>query len=125
MITFRKKTLSQDLMPQAIEHLTKEGVPFKLIAPEQADAASKLNSRSMVLMSFIKNESGFFQITVKDKEFYNYTRKFLTDPEFCRMRLIDESKKDRTFTVETDHLGIVLDVIEVLGIKYNLSIVEE
>ena len=125
MITFRKKTLSQDLMPQAIEHLTKEGVPFKLIAPEQADAASKLNSRSMVLMSFIKNESGFYQITVKDKEFYNYTRKFLTDPEFCRMRLIDESKKDRTLTVETDHLGIVLDVIEVLGIKYNLSIVEE
>ena len=112
-------------MPQAIEHMTKEGVPFKLIAPEQADAASKLNSRSMVLMSFIKNESGFYQITVKDKEFYNYTRKFLTDPEFCRMRLIDESKKDRTFTVETDHLGIVLDVIEVLGIKYNLSIVEE
>lgn len=112
-------------MPQAIEHLNKEGVPFKLIAPEQADAASKLNSRSMVLMSFIKNESGFYQITVKDKEFYNYTRKFLTDPEFCRMRLIDESKKDRTFTVETDHLGIVLDVIEVLGIKYNLSIVEE
>ena len=39
--------------------------------------------------------------------------------------LLDENKKERTVTAETDHLGIALDVIEVLGIKYNLSIVEE
>ncbi|MBQ7469899.1 MAG: hypothetical protein IJS76_05690 [Pseudobutyrivibrio sp.] len=125
MITFKKKTLSQDLMPKAIEQLKKEGVSFNLISPEQADAASKVNSKAMVLMSFIKNDKGFYQIIVKDKEFYTYTRKFLGDPEYCRMRITDTNKKERTVTAETDHLGIALDVIEVLGIKYNLSIVEE
>ena len=125
MITFKKKTLSQDLMPKAIEQLKKEGVSFNLISPEQADAASKVNSKAMVLMSFIKNDKGFYQIIVKDKEFYTYTRKFLGDPEYCRMRITDTNKKERMVTAETDHLGIALDVIEVLGIKYNLSIVEE
>lgn len=125
MITFKKKTLSQDLIPKAIEQLKKEGVSFNLISPEQADAASKVNSKAMVLMSFIKNDKGFYQIIVKDKEFYTYTRKFLGDPEYCRMRITDTNKKERTVTAETDHLGIALDVIEVLGIKYNLSIVEE
>ncbi|MBR2247816.1 MAG: hypothetical protein IJ880_12500 [Bacilli bacterium] len=125
MITFKKKTLSQDLMPKAIEQLKKEGVSFNLISPEQADAASKVNSKAMVLMSFIKNDKGFYQIIVKDKEFYTYTRKFLGDPEYCRMRITDTNKKERTVTAETDHLGIALDVLEVLGIKYNLSIVEE
>lgn len=112
-------------MPKAIEQLKKEGVSFNLISPEQADAASKVNSKAMVLMSFIKNDKGFYQIIVKDKEFYTYTRKFLGDPEYCRMRITDTNKKERTVTAETDHLGIALDVIEVLGIKYNLSIVEE
>ena len=125
MITFRKKSLTQDLMPQAIEHLEKEGVEFNLITPKQADAASKVNSKAMVLMSFVKNERGFYQITVKDKEFYTYTRKFLGDPGYCRMRIVDTDQSERTVTAETDHLGIALDVIEVLGIKYNLSIVEE
>lgn len=125
MITFKKKTLSQDLIPKAIEQLKKEGVSFNLISPEQADAASKVNSKAMVLMSFIKNDKGFYQIIVKDKEFYTYTRKFLGDPEYCRMRITNTNKKERTVTAETDHLGIALDVIEVLGIKYNLSIVEE
>lgn len=125
MITFKKKTITQDLIPQALEHLKKEKVNFNIISKDQADAASKVNSKSMVLMSFIKNENGFYQITVKDKEFYTYTRKFLGDPEYCRMRILDENKKERTVTAEADHLGIVLDVIEVLGIKYNLSIVKE
>lgn len=125
MITFKKKTITQDLIPQALEHLKKEKVNFNTISKDQADAVSKVNSKSMVLMSFIKNENGFYQITVKDKEFYTYTRKFLGDPEYCRMRILDENKKERTVTAETDHLGVALDVIEVLGIKYNLSIVEE
>lgn len=125
MITFKKKTLTQNLMPQAIEHLRKEGVDFNIISPEQADAASKVNSKAMVLMSFTKTDTGFFQIEVKDKEFYTYTRKFLGDPEYCRMRITDTNKKERTVTAEINHLGIALDVIEVLGIKYNLSIVED
>jgi len=125
MIKFRQKTLETSLIPEAIEQLKKEGVDFTLISPEQADATSKVNSKSMVLMSFIKNSKGFYQITVKDKEFYSYTQKFLGGAEYCRMRIIDTNRKERTVTAETDKLGIALDVIEILGIKYNLSIVED
>ena len=122
MITFKKKTLTKDLIPEAIKQLKKEGISYNSITSAQADAASKVNSKAMVLLSFIQNEKGFYQITVKDKEFYSYTKKFLGDSDYCNMRIIDENKKERTITAETDHLGVALDVIEVLGIKYNLSI---
>ena len=125
MITFKKKTLTKDLIPEAIKQLKKEGISYNSITSAQADAASKVNSKAMVLLSFIQNEKGFYQITVKDKEFYSYTKKFLGDSDYCNMRIIDENKKERTITAETDHLGVALDVIEVLGIKYNLSIVED
>jgi len=125
MITFKKKTLTKNLISEAIKQLKKEGISYNPITSAQADAASKVNSKAMVLLSFIQNEKGFYQITVKDKEFYSYTKKFLGDSEYCNMRIIDENKKERTVTAETDHLGVALDVIEVLGIKYNLSIVED
>jgi hypothetical protein len=125
MITFRRKTTEESLIPEAIKHLDEEKVDYNLITPEQADKTSKVNSKAMVLMSFKRNERGCYQIQVKDKEFYTYTRKLLGDPEYCRMRIIDENKKERTVTAEVDHLGIALDAIEVLGIKYNLSIVED
>lgn len=125
MITFRKKSLTENLISEAIEHLDKEGVNYSLISPSQADSASKVNSKAMVLMSFEKTESGTYQIVVKDKEFYPYTRKFIGDPSYCRMRITDTNQNERTVTAEVDHLGIALDVIEILGIKYNLSIVNE
>ena len=125
MITFKKKTLTKDLIPEAIKQLKKEGISYNSITSAQADAASKVNSKAMVLLSFVQNEKGFYQITVKDKEFYSYTKKFLGDSDYCNMRITDENKKERTITAETDHLGVALDVIEVLGIKYNLSIVED
>ena len=112
-------------MPKAKDHLTREKINFNIIKPEQADTVSKVNSKAMVLMEFVKNEKGFYQITVKDKEFYSYTRKLLGDEDYCRMRIVDTNKKERTVTAEVDHIGQALDVIEVLGIKYNLSIVEE
>lgn len=124
MITFKRKTFETDMIPEAIRHLESEKIDFNVISQKEAEAASKVNAKSMVLMSFVKTEKGFYQITVKDKEFYNYTKKLLSDPNYCRMRIVDEDKNKRTVTVETNHLGIVLDVIEILGIKYNLSIVK-
>lgn len=123
MITFRKKKqLIQDLMPDAIEYLRKQGIRPNLITPEQADEVSRVNSKAMVLVSFIKNESGYYQIQVQDKELYNYTQKLIRD--IFRMRITDIDKTTRVITAETDHLGVALDIIEVLGIKYNLSVVE-
>lgn len=122
MINFRKKKyLIQNLMPDAIEYLKKQGLRPNIITPEQADSVSRVNSKAMVLVSFIKNESGYYQIQVQDKELYNYTQKLIKD--IFRMRITDINKETRVITAETDHLGIAFDIIEILAIKYNLSVV--
>ncbi len=122
MINFRKKKyLIQNLMPDAIEYLKKQGLRPNIITPEQADSVSRVNSKAMVLVSFIKNESGYYQIQVQDKELYNYTQKLIKD--VFRMRITDINKETRVITAETDHLGIAFDIIEILATKYNLSVV--
>lgn len=122
MINFRKKKyLIQNLMPDAIEYLKIQGLRPNIITPEQADSVSRVNSKAMVLVSFIKNESGYYQIQVQDKELYNYTQKLIKD--IFRMRITDINKETRVITAETDHLGIAFDIIEILATKYNLSVV--
>lgn len=123
MIQFRqKKYIVQNLMPDAIEYLRKQGIRPNIITPEESDSVSKVNSKAMVLVSFIRNESGYYQIQVQDKELYNYTQKLIKD--IFRMRITDINKEKRIITAETDHLGVALDIIEVLGMKYNLSVVQ-
>lgn len=122
MINFRKKKyLIQNLIPDALEYLKKQGLRPNIITPEQADSVSRVNSKAMVLSSFIKNESGYYQIQVQDKELYNYTQKLIRD--IFRMRITNIDKDTRVITAETDHLGVVLDIIEILATKYNLSVV--
>ena len=123
MISFRKKISPvQDLIQEAISHLKKEeGKSFNIITPEEANRVSKVNSKAMVLVSFIKNENGYYQIQVQDKELYNYTQKLLRD--IFRMRITDIDKKNRIVTAECDHLGVALAIIDVIREKYNLSIV--
>lgn len=123
MVTFRKKHLIQNLMPEALEYLKKQGLRPNIITPDKADEVSRINSKAMVLVSFIKNESGYYQIQVQDKELYNYTQKLIRD--IFRMRITNIDKTTRVITAETDHYGIVLDIIEALALKYNLSIVME
>ena len=123
MVTFIKKHLIQNLMPEALEYLKKQGLRPNIITPDKADEVSRINSKAMVLVSFIKNESGYYQIQVQDKELYNYTQKLIRD--IFRMRITNIDKTTRVITAETDHYGIVLDIIEALALKYNLSIVME
>ena len=123
MIPFRrKKTPEKDLMNEALEYLKEQGLKPNIITPDQADKVSRINSRSMVLVSFKQNEEGFYQIQVQDKELYNYTKKLIGD--IFRMRIKDIDKENRIITAECDHKGIALDIIEVLCIKYNLSVVK-
>ena len=123
MIEFRRrKTLVENLVTKAIDHLNKEGVPYNIITPEDADRVSKVNARAVVLVSYIRNENGYYQIQVQDKELYNYTQKLLRD--IFRLRITNIDKKSRVITAECDHFGIAQDVIEILGRKYNLSIVK-
>ena len=123
MITFRKRAAKEeDLMPEAIEFLQKtDGKPFNIITPAEADEVSRVNSKAMVLVSFTKNSSGFYQIQVQDKELYNYTQKLLKD--IFRMRILDIDKENRIVTAECDHFGIALAIIDVIREKYNLSVV--
>lgn len=121
MIEFRKKSLIQDLMSEAVEYLKKEKVRFNTITEDQADQVSRVNSKAMVLRSFIRNENGMYQISVQDKELYKYTQKLIRD--IFQMRIIDIDTKNRIITAERPEKGIVLDIIEILGVKYNLSVV--
>lgn len=124
MIEFRKKkSVIQDLVPEAMDNLRKIGVPFNSIKLEQADSVSRVNSKAMVLRSFVKNDNGYYEMKVQDKELYNYTQKLIR--EKFQMRITDIDRKDRIITAECDHLGIALDIIEILGRKYNLSIVTQ
>ena len=121
MVSFRKKTLVQDLMPEAVEYLKKQGVRFNTISEDQADQVSKVNSKAMVLRSFIRTEDGQYEIKLQDKELYKYTQKLVRD--IFQMRITDIDTKTRIITAERPEKGIVLDIIEILGVKYNLSIV--
>lgn len=123
MITFRRKNTEQDLMPKAIQHLKECGLPVNIIKASDADRASKVNSKARVITSFRKNEAGYYEFTVKAKEFYRYMIKELGD--IIGMRVTDTNQSERTVTAETDHLGVILDVIEFFGIRYNLSLVSE
>lgn len=123
MVTFKaKKSLVVDMMPEAVTHLRNERINFNTITPEKADEMSKVNSKAMVLMSFVRNDRGYYEITLKDKEFYRYTQKLLK--ETFRARITKTDQKERTVTAEVDHLGHALDIIEILGGKYKLSVVQ-
>jgi hypothetical protein len=40
------------------------------------------------------------------------------------MNVLDVNKKKRTITADTEHYGVVMDIIEILSFKYNLSVVQ-
>lgn len=122
MITFRPKFyIQKDLTQEAINYLTLKGVRFNLISASQADEASKVNSRAMVIRKFWQSDTGKICIEVQDKEGYRYTQKLFED--IYKMKITKIDKKKCTIQAETDYLGKTLDMISILGRKYNLSIV--
>lgn len=122
MITFRPKVYVQkDLVPEAIDYLTKKGIRPNIISAEEADKASKVNSRAMVITKFFQNTQGRFEIEVQDKEGYRYTRKLFED--IYKMKILNVDQKNRKLRAENDYLGKTLEMISILGRKYNLSIV--
>lgn len=123
MITFRpKKQKPINLVQKAIDYLTNKQVPFSIIKEKEADIVSQRNSKSIVLLEFIQNEMGLIQIKLQDKKLYSWTEKMIS--EIFRMNITDIDEKSRIITATSEHEGHVLDVIEILGLKYNLSIVK-
>jgi hypothetical protein len=123
MIKFRPKTLVQNLMPEAIKRLDEQDITYNKISLEDAEKISKSNSKAMVILSFIKNDRGYYQIQFQSKEIYEYIKKLLGDK--FRMRITKIDSPHRTITAETDFIGIAMDIIEVLGLNphFNLSLV--
>ena len=108
-------------MPEALRYLKECGQKPVTISEDEADKVSRVNSKAMVLREFKKNSNGNFQISVQDKELYKYTQKLVGD--IFKMKILKIDKKNRIITAETESKGIALDIIEILGLKYNLSIV--
>lgn len=121
MIEFRKKSQEKDLILDVIKDLDAEGFSYNRIAPKDADKVSKVNSKALVLVSCKQTDMGYFQIQVQDKELYNYTQKLLGN--IFRLRILNVDRKTRVITAECDHFGKLLDMIEILAGKYDLSIV--
>lgn len=122
MINFKQKSKTEvDLVPEAIKHLKSLGQTPNLISSDEANSVSRVNSRAMVLTEFVKTTDGNYRIGLRDKELYGYTQKLVRD--IFGMRVLDVDTKTRTVTAEADTFGIALDIIEILGLKYKLSIV--
>lgn len=124
MITFRKKSAEEDLVPEAIKVLKDAKADYKVIPSSDADKVSKINSKALVLVSFIKTERGTFQMKFQSKEIYRYVQDTLLRDTFA-MNIVEVDKKARIITAETEHKGIAMDIIEILGLNphFNLSIV--
>ncbi len=123
MITFRpKKQKPVNLVQKAIDYLTNKQVPFTVIKEKDADMVSQRSSKSIVLLEFIQNDLGLIQIKLQDKKLYSWTEKMIS--EIFRMTITDIDEESRVITATSEHEGHVLDVIEILGLKYNLSIVK-
>ena len=123
MIKFRyKKQKPVNLVQRAIDYLETRNVPFSVIKEKDADIVSQRNSKSIVLIEFIQNEYGLFQIKIQDKKLYSWTEKMIS--EIFKMEIVEINENSRTITATSEHEGHVLDVIEILGLKYNLSIVK-
>jgi len=123
MIKFRyKKQKPVNLVQRAIDYLETRNVPFSVIKEKDADIVSQRNSKSIVLIEFIQNEYGLFQIKIQDKKLYSWTEKMIS--EIFKMEIIEINENSRTITATSEHEGHVLDVIEILGLKYSLSIVK-
>lgn len=123
MITFKPRvTIEKDLVPDAIADLKKHNITYNLISKEEADYVSQVNSRAMVLNEFKQTKNGTFMITVQEKNGYKYTQKLLG--EKCGMKIVEIIPRERKTIAEASHIGQALDAIEILGLHYNLSIVD-
>lgn len=122
MIKFReKKYMIQDLTNEVLDHLKDDGQLSNIINESEADSTSKLSSKSLVLYSFIRNESGLYELKLMDKQLYSFNTTKL--PDRFGLRVINIDKDNRIITLESEYKGRVLDAIDVMGRMYKLSVV--
>ena len=122
MIRFRERRYEEvDIVPEVLSHLKEDGQNPQTIREEDADRVSQVNSKSLVLYKAFLNLDNKYEIQVMDKELYRFTVKLLEEKLGLIITNIDEDK--RTISAVDKYKGKVLNAIDILGRRYNLSIV--
>ena len=122
MIRFRERRYEEvDIVPEVLSHLKEDGQNPQTIREEDADRASQVNSKSLVLYKAFLNLDNKYEIQVMDKELYRFTVKLLEEKLGLIITNIDEDK--RIISAVDKYKGKVLNAIDILGRRYNLSIV--
>lgn len=122
MIRFRERRYEEvDIVPEVLSHLKEDGQNPQTIREEDADKVSQVNSKSLVLYKAFLNLDNKYEIQVMDKELYRFTVKLLEEKLGLIITNIDEDK--RIISAVDKYKGKVLNAIDILGRRYNLSIV--
>lgn len=122
MIKFRERRKEEeDIMQDVITHLKEDGQNPNIIKEDDADRVSKLNSKSLVLYRAFLNLDNMYEIQIMDKELYRFTRKLLEDKLGLILERVDEEK--RLFCAVDKYKGKILNAVDILGRRYNLSVV--
>jgi acyl-CoA hydrolase len=122
MIKFRERRYDEvDITTDVLSHLKDDGQTVKTIKESDADSVSKTNSKSLVLYKAFLNLDNMYEIQVMDKELYRFTIKLLEDKLGLTIRHIDTEK--RLICAVDKYKGKILNSIDILGRRYNLSVV--
>lgn len=122
MIRFRERRYEEvDIVPEVLSHLKEDGQNPQTIREEDANRVSQVNSKSLVLYKAFLNLDNKYEIQVMDKELYRFTVKLLEEKLGLIITNIDEDK--RIISAVDKYKGKVLNAIDILGRRYNLSIV--
>lgn len=122
MIRFRERRYEEvDIVPEVLSHLKEDGQNPQTIREEDADRVSQVNSKSLVLYKAFLNLDNKYEIQVMDKELYRFTVKLLEEKLGLIITSIDEDK--RIISAVDKYKGKILNAIDILGRRYNLSIV--
>lgn len=129
MIRFRPKNQEEiNLVDEAIDYLKSNKLQYKVIKSSDRDRAAGLNTKQMVLTSIKETTQGSFQITLMDKnsvvngKVYPYTEKLLGT--ILGLRIIKSDESTSTITAESDYKGKLLDVVDILARRYQVSIIK-
>lgn len=122
MIKFRERRYKEeDITPDVLTHLKEDGQTPNIIKESDAERVSQLNSKSLVLYKAILNLDNMYEIQVMDKELYRFTRKLLEDKLGLIISRVDEEK--HLFCAVDKYKGKILNAVDILGRRYNLSVV--
>lgn len=122
MIKFRERRYEEvDIIPDVLSHLKEDGQTPKVIKEADADRVSQTNSKSLVLYRAFLNLNNVYEIQVMDKELYRFTRKLLEEKLGLVIREVDEEK--RLICAIDKYKGKLLNAVDILGRRYDLSVV--